>query len=572
MLLENPTIPQDLTAATPTFALLRRREPLRLRLLGDLGYFLSRKPAPPANETSFWRDVFVPSQQPWTTFLESLVYHALVVAAILAWGQWRPAPRISLRDPWKDTKLVVYPATAAQKPDLPKLDTGSAGIHRAQAGDPALASQPILSVPREPDNRAQTIVTPPEIVLHSTVRMPNIVAWSALPLAPAPALTVLASERTVMAPALSVVAPAPQIDLAHRNSLTMPRTAVVAPPPAIEDAPQRSQPTLATAVVPPPPSVEASQPLGNLILGPTKVVAPAPQLPMGEPRTLRASASQQAAGQALSGSVVPPPPSLSSDTASRSGRMIALSVNPVAPSQPPPAGNRRGEFSANPQGREQGSGRPAITESGKAASASTGGTATVPGLPAGIRIDDAEASPNGRGGAESLASITIDRHPIAASVAPTRVNTANRKPAVLSERTPSETERKVFGGRRYYQMMLNMPNLNSAGGTWVIRFAELKAGAAQGELFSPLLTLKSDPAYPSELQRANVQGTVTLYAIIHSNGSVGDIRVLDGADERLDQYAAEALARCRFEPALKGGVPVALEAVVAIPFRARKEF
>jgi len=166
------------------------------------------------------------------------------------------------------------------------------------------------------------------------------------------------------------------------------------------------------------------------------------------------------------------------------------------------------------------------------------------------------------------ASITIDRHPIA-SIPPPRVDTANRKPAALSERAPTETERKVFGPKRFYQMTLNMPNLNSAGGSWVVRFAELKDAPSEGQLFSPLLTVKADPAYPSELQRENVHGIVTLYAIIHSDGSVRDIRVLNGADDRLDQYAREALSRCRFEPALKDGVPVALEAVVVIPFRPR---
>jgi TonB family protein len=167
-----------------------------------------------------------------------------------------------------------------------------------------------------------------------------------------------------------------------------------------------------------------------------------------------------------------------------------------------------------------------------------------------------------------MASVTIDRHPIA-SIPPPLVET-NRKPATLSERAPTETERKVFGPRRLYQMTLNMPNLNSAGGSWIVRFAELQDTPSRGELFSPLLTVKADPAYPSELQRENVHGTVTLYAIIHSDGSVRDIRVLDGADDRLDQYAREALSRCRFEPAIKDGVPVALEAVVAIPFRPTK--
>lgn len=559
----------------PALQLLADRAPRRRQFLGDLGYVLRRKPALPKPDPAFWNTVFVPTRLPWTTFVESLVYHTFVLAVLIAWAQFKPIRHITQVDPWKDTKLVVYPVMAALKPDLPKLDTGSSGPHRAQTGDPAFARQPILSVPREPDNRAQTIVTPPDIVLPNDIRMPNIVAWSSLPVAPTPALTTLASERTVLAPSLTVVAPAPRVDEAHRSSLNLPPTAVVAPPPDLPDATAQTRPAMATAVVPPPPTIDSVRTLGTMNLGRAEVVAPAPQLPVSEQRTLQRTAGQ--VGQALSGAVVPPPPSIASSGAPAPGRMIALSVNPAAPTQPvsAPAGNRRGEFSATPQGSSRGSGRPTITESAKTNDSSTGGAATAPGLPPGIRIGDAaraQPSSDSHGGMESMASITIDRHPIAASISPPRVNTANRKPAVLSERTPTETERKVFGPKRFYTMMLNMPNLNSAGGSWVVRFAELKAGPAQGELYSPLLTVKSDPAYPSELQRANVQGTVTLYAVIHSDGTVRDIRVLDGADDRLDHYASEALSRCRFEPAIKDGVPVALEAVVAIPFRARKEF
>jgi TonB family protein len=111
-----------------------------------------------------------------------------------------------------------------------------------------------------------------------------------------------------------------------------------------------------------------------------------------------------------------------------------------------------------------------------------------------------------------------------------------------------------------------MPNLNSASGSWIIRFAELK-DHDEGELIPPLATHKVDPAYPQELRRRNVEGTVTLYAVIHPDGSVSDIRVIDGAGEELDRYARAALERWRFLPALKNGNPVALEAVVAIPFR-----
>jgi len=117
-----------------------------------------------------------------------------------------------------------------------------------------------------------------------------------------------------------------------------------------------------------------------------------------------------------------------------------------------------------------------------------------------------------------------------------------------------------------------MPNLNSSTGSWVIKFAELDGGRKEGELLEPLATEKSDPGYPLELIRANVHGTVTLYAVIHADGKVGNIRVLNSPDERLDSYAAQALARWKFLPAERAGKPVALEAVVVIPFRVRRSF
>jgi TonB family protein len=65
----------------------------------------------------------------------------------------------------------------------------------------------------------------------------------------------------------------------------------------------------------------------------------------------------------------------------------------------------------------------------------------------------------------------------------------------------------------------------------------------------------------------NVSGTVTLRAIIHADGTVGDIRVVNGADQRLDHYAAEALSRWHFLPAMKNGNNVDVEAIVMIPFK-----
>ncbi|MGC2195964.1 MAG: energy transducer TonB, partial [Terriglobales bacterium] len=132
---------------------------------------------------------------------------------------------------------------------------------------------------------------------------------------------------------------------------------------------------------------------------------------------------------------------------------------------------------------------------------------------------------------------------------------------------PSPLERQIFHDRRLYSMTLNMPNLNSAGGSWVMRFAELESNRGKGELIAPVADHKVDPAYPIQLMRENVAGTVTLRAIIRADGTVGDIQVVNGADARLDQYATQALARWHFRPAMKNDANVDVEAIVMIPFK-----
>jgi TonB family protein len=60
---------------------------------------------------------------------------------------------------------------------------------------------------------------------------------------------------------------------------------------------------------------------------------------------------------------------------------------------------------------------------------------------------------------------------------------------------------------------------------------------------------------------------VILYGIIHANGRVGSVRVLRSVDERLDQFASEAITSSQFQPAMKNGIPVDVEATFSIPFR-----
>jgi len=150
---------------------------------------------------------------------------------------------------------------------------------------------------------------------------------------------------------------------------------------------------------------------------------------------------------------------------------------------------------------------------------------------------------------------------------PPRVSAVAPRSPDLPANVTSELERKVFGDRKSYAMILNVPNLNSAGGSWVMHFAELKEAEKPGDLIAPVATQEVDPGYPLELMRQNVQGMVMLSAVIRSDGSVGEVRILRGVDDRLDVYASAALSRWRFRPATRNGDPVAIQTVVMIPFR-----
>ena len=136
---------------------------------------------------------------------------------------------------------------------------------------------------------------------------------------------------------------------------------------------------------------------------------------------------------------------------------------------------------------------------------------------------------------------------------------------------PGSVEQEVFGPRKFYSMILNMPNLTSAGGSWIVRFAALKDTADQSDLTAPVAVHKVDPAYPSSLMQTHVEGTVTLYAIIRADGTVDGVKVLRGVDDTLDENARLALSHWQFRPATRRGVAVDLEAVVQIPFAARKQ-
>jgi TonB family protein len=542
----------------------------------------------PGEEVEFdlWRDVFVQQKLPWGRFLQSALLHTAAVALIWTISlSWIRQQKILDRAAFDRSSLVTY----SPEEYLPPLDTGASEAPKAQKGDPAYAKQPILSVPREADNRSQTIVVPPDLKLDRDVPLPNIVAAGAIvPAVPLDATRASLSLSRIVAPETQVVAPAPDVQFARdRVVQAAMKSDVIAPPPEVTSHHTRGLARPETAVVEPPPELTQSTKghVGPMNIGPSTVVAPAPQLALAEQHSLAARGS----GRLPGGGVQPvgPPPSVAAPGgASAGGRLIALGINPVAPRGPVavPGGNRRGAFAATPQGKPGASGTPDLAGGGKGESSSK--TRKNGSLPAGLHVGAADSdatSPVERNGAASHGNLEGDSSgygadgaremaSLSSSGATPSARSGAKTASAVPEDKVTDVDRQVFGGKRFYEMALNMPNLNSSTGSWVIRFAELDAGRKQGELLAPVATEKSDPGYPLELIRANVHGMVTLYAVIHADGKVGEIRVLNSPDERLDSFAEKALARWKFVPAVRGGKPVALEAVVVIPFRVRRNF
>jgi protein TonB len=85
----------------------------------------------------------------------------------------------------------------------------------------------------------------------------------------------------------------------------------------------------------------------------------------------------------------------------------------------------------------------------------------------------------------------------------------------------------------------------------------------------PRLLREVKAEYTDEGRRRNVTGDVVLEIVVRSDGSVGDVSVLDGLGAGLDQRAIAAVRQWRFSPAMRRGQPVDVIVEVAVEFTLR---
>jgi TonB family protein len=505
-----------------------------------------------------------------------------VVIYVLSTSLWFNRP-VQLESPFENTAVDHY----ALSEYLPPINTGPRGEAKPRQGAPKLAKQEILSVPPNPDNNHQTIVTPPNVKLNRDVPLPNIVAWTNIPGQPIQASSRQLSQLKLPQFAPQVVEPTADVSkLKSRNKVALDQQSVIEPTADVSQMKSKlTMPVMAQpSVVEPPLSPDQLKlKRGEINMAQFDPQVAAPKLPV-QPQ--RAGGVGDAAGADSAGKNVPAQPSIQGLQSSKGqGQIIALSLSPADVRGPieVPGGNRSGEFHASPSGKPDAPGTPNITGTtgatgggaggGKGPGTGNGGTGNAPpGITVGAAPPGAAtAAVTGTPGKQPSGTQAEENKKIIAAAMRPSVPSVSRPPVAppppeMSDADTESIEQRVFGTKKFYSLILNMPNLTSASGSWIIRFAELKESDNKTPIAAPVATSKSDPAYPADALRDNVEGVVKLYAIIHADGTVGGIKLLNGVDPRIDQAAERALSRWQFRPGTKNGDPVDLEAVVLIPF------
>ena len=319
-------------------------------------------------------------------------------------------------------------------------------------------------------------------------------------------------------------------------------------------------------------------------------LAPSPNAPARPNLELNAGAAPRIAARAQTGDAGPAPelgaaqPATNGNAAS----FIALSAAPAPPAAnvQPPQGNLAARVSISPEGGNHGV--PGGAPSGPAST--TGGSGGTPGSSGGAGTGN-EAGKNavgvsisggnppanngvsGLGGSHGKISMPSSRPLITRPEPNGKIDDAPERtgPPNFAALPAGAKPEQVFAAKRVYTLYVNMANLNSSTGSWILNFSELRMNQDGPKITSPDLAgpvplRKVDPKYPPTLIAERVEGEVILYAVIRHDGSVDSIQLVHGIDEQLDANAMDALSQWKFRPASKAGDPVDLEAIVHIPF------
>jgi TonB family protein len=479
----------------------------------------------------FFKDCWIESRWPRRAIVAALLWHVAFLAMPFPKGMMEPKKvsglenfKLTWSGPIQDLPLLEIPKarskTVAAKaaPVDPAPQPGADAFHPRQR---------IFTDPVKPNHLKQTLVNPkaPMEAPKLLPDMPNMVELAATTGPAKPKVTITRDALKQLHP--------------HERRVKMVKVALP------EDAP-----------------VLAPEQMASDLNIPVTENGPArPKL------EINAGVAPRAAKRDAAGEIAAPAPEIAASSAAGGASaqtLIALSATP-GPAAPaaPPAGNLAAKVAISP-------------DAGKGGPVADGG-ATGGKSPVGVSISGGNppASKSGISGlgagthTGSMRSLTArPQEPASGEDEPVRVGPPDFK-ALPAGAKPEQ----IFVGKRVYTMNVNMPNLNSATGSWIMNFSELHRGDAGGphvtstDLSSPVVLKKVDPKYPPTLVAERVEGEVILYAVIGKDGSVGEIQVVRGVEDLLDENSKSALAQWKFRPATKSGEPVEVEVIAHIPFR-----
>src|SRR5271168_1156051 len=231
-----------------------------------------------------------------------------------------------------------------------------------------------------------------------------------------------------------------------------------------------------------------------------------------------------------------------------SSTLIALSFVPAPPAAtiPVPQGNLAARVAISPEGQPGASGgSPASSPAGeKSGAASLSGTSPVT-----VSISGGNPSPktnvSGLGGTPGASAAApakaaplklslisphdmLSHHPTQAESDETQVRTGPPNFAALA---PGAKPESVFLAKKIYTLNVNMPNLNSTTGSWILNFSEIRADGsaahlAPSNLAAPVPTKKVDPKYPPTLAAGHVEGEIVLYGVIRRDGAIDSVQLV----------------------------------------------
>ena len=100
--------------------------------------------------------------------------------------------------------------------------------------------------------------------------------------------------------------------------------------------------------------------------------------------------------------------------------------------------------------------------------------------------------------------------------------------------------------------------------TLVVGFAGATTARPANEPAVPVRMVRPD--YPYELKRQGVTGVVTLVFDVDEKGDVQEAKVQKSTNPQFEQPALDAIAKWKFKPARKDGVPVRTKVAIPLQF------